>query len=204
MSRLENELFNLKFTVKQLNKLSAKELQKSKKAKEQVKKQLQLGDQVKAKIYASNAIRSQKESENLLGLASKVDAVRGRVETAVTMRKVTSNMQGVVGNMMKAMETMDIGKVSTIMDKFEEKFGELDVQTAYIESTISNTTAVSTPQDEVDSLLHQVADEANIELQQEMVPKNGAGKVADLSPGETIQEEDSTLANRLRALRPAT
>ncbi|KLO19876.1 hypothetical protein SCHPADRAFT_864504 [Schizopora paradoxa] len=203
MSRLESELFNLKFTVKQLNKLSTKELQKSKKAEEQVKKQLQLGNQEGARIYAANSIRNKTESLNMLRLASRIDAVRSRVETAVTMRKVTSNMQGVVANMVKAMAAMDTEKVSAIMDKFEEKFTDLDVQTAYMEDTISSTTAVSMPQDQVDDLMLRVADEANIELQQEM-NKESANKVADLSPGEALREEDSTLAERLRALRPAT
>lgn len=89
------------------------------------------------------------------------------------------------------------------MDKFEEKFTDLDVQTAYMEDTISNTTAVSMPQDQVDDLMQRVAEESNVELQQEMGSRE-TDRVADLSPGETIREEDSTLAERLRALRPAT
>jgi charged multivesicular body protein 1 len=89
------------------------------------------------------------------------------------------------------------------MDKFESQFSDLDVQTSYMEDAMSNTTAVSTPQDEVDLLMKQAAEEANIELQQDLASKDLAG-VPDLSQKETIREEDDKLAARLRALRPAT
>ena len=73
-----------------------------------------------------------------------------------------------------------------------------------MEDTMSSTTAVSMPTDQVDLLLQQVAEEANIELQHEMGDKALEGKVADLTPGEKLKEEDAKLAERLRALRPAT
>ena len=89
------------------------------------------------------------------------------------------------------------------MDKFEQQFSDLDVQTSYMEEAMSNTTAVSTPQDEVDALMRQTAEEANIELQHDLASKDVAS-VPDLALKETVGEEDDTLAARLRALRPAT
>ena len=95
-------------------------------------------------------------------------------------------------------------QISLVMDKFESQFSELDVQTSYMEDTMSSTTAVSTPQDQVDQLIQQVADEANIELQHELNSNSLQGVVEDLAPAERVMEEDSKLAERLRALRPAT
>lgn len=68
---------------------------------------------------------------------------------------------------------------------------------------MSSTTAVSAPQDQVDMLMQQLADEANIEISQEIGSKNLDGKVPDLAPGEKLRDEDTNLAERLRALRPA-
>lgn len=65
-----------------------------------------------ARIYAANAIRKQNEALNLLRLSSRIDAVASRVETAVTMRQVTGNMGQVVRGMDKAMETMNLERVS--------------------------------------------------------------------------------------------
>lgn len=64
------------------------------------------------KIYAQNAIRKQNERLNLLRLASRIDAVSSRVQTAVTMRQVTGSMKNVVVGMDKAMQSMDLEKVS--------------------------------------------------------------------------------------------
>ena len=64
-----------------------------------------------AKIYAQNAIRKQNEKLNLLRLASRIDAVSSRVQTAVTMRSVTGSMANVVKGMDGAMKSMDLEKV---------------------------------------------------------------------------------------------
>lgn len=65
-----------------------------------------------ARIYASNAIRKKSEALNLLRLSSRLDAVASRVETAVTMRQVTGNMTSVVKGMDKAMDSMNLERVS--------------------------------------------------------------------------------------------
>jgi len=42
-----------------------------------------------ARIYAENAIRKKNEGLNYLRLASRVDAVANRVQTAMTMKTVS-------------------------------------------------------------------------------------------------------------------
>ncbi|CAE6510737.1 unnamed protein product [Rhizoctonia solani] len=202
MSNLEKSLFQLKFTAKTLNRQSKKAQKDENTEKAKLKKALQQGNTDGARIYASNAIRKKNESLNLLRLASRIDAVASRVETAVTMKQVTSNMTSVVKSMDKAVENMNLERISLVMDKFESQFADLDVQTSYMEDTMQSTTAVSTPQDQIDSLMSQMADEANIELEQNM---EVGKKVPELTEGKSaVREEDDQLAERLRALRPAT
>ena len=43
-----------------------------------------------ARIYAENAIRKKNEGLNYLRLASRVDAVANRVQSAMTMKSVSS------------------------------------------------------------------------------------------------------------------
>ena len=88
------------------------------------------------------------------------------------------------------------------MDKFETQFADMDVQTSYMEDAMSSTTAVSTPQDQVDQLMRQAAEEANIELQQDLERAPDAAPA--ISANEKVGEEDANLVERLRALRPAT
>jgi charged multivesicular body protein 1 len=75
---------------------------------------IQQGHNDIARIYAQNAIRKQNERVNLLRLASRIDAVSSRVQTAVTMRQVTGSMANVVRGMDQAMKSMDLEKVSIL------------------------------------------------------------------------------------------
>jgi charged multivesicular body protein 1 len=133
---------------------------------------------------------------NLLRLASRIDAVAARVQTAVTMRKVTNSMTSVVKGMDSAMKSMNLEKISMVMDKFEQQFEDLDVQTQYMESSMGKTTTLTTPQDEVERLMHQVADEHGLELNMELgvVPQG----VASTS---TAHQEQDQLTDRLTKLR---
>ena len=77
-------------------------------------------------------------------------------------------MAGVVKGMEKAMATMDTAKVrlhgsvrnaslisvqiTQVMDKFEQQFEDVDVQTQYMDESMSETTVLSTPATEVRAL----------------------------------------------------
>jgi len=202
MSNLEKQLFQLKFTAKTLARQAKKANKDENTEKARLKKALQQGNNDGARIYASNAIRKKSEGLNLLRLASRLDAVASRVETAVTMRAVTGNMTSVVKGMDKAMDSMNLERISMVMDKFESQFADLDVQTSYMEDAMSSTTATSTPQDQIDNLLRQTAEEANIELQHDLAGKELPAGIA-APEKEVAGEEDAKLAERLRALRPA-
>lgn len=91
------------------------------------------------------------------------------------------------------------------MDKFESQFSDIDVQTKVMEEAMTSTTATSTPQDQVDLLMRQMAEEANIELEHDLASKD-VQKLPDVAAKErsAVREEDAQLADRLRALRPAT
>jgi charged multivesicular body protein 1 len=106
-------------------------------------------------------------------------------------------MANVVRGMDVAMNSMDLEKISAIMDRFETQFEDLDVATGYYENATSSATAVGTPQEDVDKLMSQVADEAGVELQTEM---NGAEAPKKIDAGG-VEEREEGLGDRLRALR---
>lgn len=69
-------------------------------------------------------------------------------------------MAGVVKAMDSAMRSMNLEKISGLMDKFEKQFEDLDVQTNCMDTAMSQTTTTSVPQNDVDLLMQQAADEA--------------------------------------------
>jgi hypothetical protein len=72
------------------------------------------------------------------------------------------------------------------MDTFESQFADLDVATGYYENATSNATAMVTPQEDVDRLMGQVADEAGLEMKQDL-----PAAVVKQKMGPTEQEENT-------------
>ncbi|RKP09746.1 Snf7 family [Thamnocephalis sphaerospora] len=187
------------FTVKTLQRQAKRCNKDEETEKRKVKKAIQQGNMDGARIYAANAIRKKNEALNLLRLGSRVDAVASRVQTAVTMRQVTNSMASVVSGMDRALDTMNLEKISMIMDKFESQFEDIDVQTQCMEGAMVGVTAQSTPQVEVDALMQQVADEAGLELKHEL----GEAAVPVGRLGEEEKERTDELTERLAKLRNA-
>ncbi|XP_072519816.1 charged multivesicular body protein 1b-like isoform X2 [Salminus brasiliensis] len=196
MSSMEKHLFNLKFAAKELER-NAKKCDKEEKAeKAKVKKAIQKGNMEVARIHAENAIRQKNQSINFLRMSARVDAVATRVQTAVTMNKVTKSMAGVVKSMDSTLKSMNLEKISALMDKFECQFETLDVQTAQMEDTMGNTTTLTTPQNEVESLMHEMADEAGLDLNMEL-PQEQTGSIGT----SVASAEQDELSRRLARLR---
>lgn len=83
------------------------------------------------------------------------------------------------------------------MDKFEQQCENLNVQTSYMDGTMMSTTGLTTPTDQVESLIMQVADEHGLEV------KMAIGS-APTAAGETVSpEKDDALTQRLNMLRNA-
>jgi charged multivesicular body protein 1 len=194
---MEKHLFNLKFASKELERNSKKCEKEEKVEKLKCKKAIQKGNIEGAKIHAENAIRQKSQALNYLRMSARVDAVASRVQTAVTTKRVTQSMTGVVKAMDAAMKSMSLEKVSSVMDKFEKQFEDLDVQSSYMENTMSSTTTVSVPQNDVDNLMQQVADEAGLELNMEL-PQGETGSIGTATAASVEQDE---LSQRLAKLR---
>lgn len=52
-------------------------------------------------------------------MSARVDVMAARVQTAVTMGKVTKSMEGVVNSMDVTLRCVNLEKISVLMDKFE-------------------------------------------------------------------------------------
>uniref|UniRef100_F6RC54 Charged multivesicular body protein 1A n=2 Tax=Bovidae TaxID=9895 RepID=F6RC54_BOVIN len=146
---MDDTLFQLKFTAKQLEKL-AKKAEKDSKAEQ-------------AKV-----------------------------------KKVTKNMAQVTKALDRALSTMDLQKVSAVMDRFEQQVQNLDVHTSVMEDSMSSATTLTTPQEQVDSLILQIAEENGLEVldQLSQLPE-GASAVGESS----VRSQEDQLSRRLAALR---
>lgn len=122
-----------------------------------------------------------------------MDAVAARVQTAVTMGKVTKSMAGVVKSM-DDVEDHEPRKDLRLMDKFEHQFETLDVQTQQMEDTMSSTTTLTTPRARWTCC--GKPNEAGLDLNMEL-PQGQTGSVGT----SVASAEQDELSQRLARLR---
>jgi len=195
---MEKHLFNLKFAAKDLERNAKKSEKQEREEKSKLKKDIQKGNMEGARIHGENAIRQKNQALNYRRMSARIDAVAARVQTAVTTQKVTQSMGGVCKAMESAMKSMNLEKIANLMDRFEREFENLDVQSQVMEGTMNNTATLSAPENEVNALMHEAADEAGLELNMEL-PSAQAGSVAGSS--SQVSTEQDELTQRLAKLR---
>ncbi|KAJ1445000.1 Snf7 family [Pelagophyceae sp. CCMP2097] len=194
---LQEELINLKMTSKQMRSASKKCEKNEKVAKTNVKKAIEKGNMEGARIYAQNAIREKTQGLNYLKMSSRIDAVGQRLETAIRTNDMSKAMGNVVKGMASALQSMDVEKISRVMDSFEQQFESMDVRAGYMESSMNSTTASATPEDQVDGLISQIADEHQLDVSFAL---DDAGTMGTKVPAQPAKKEDADLASRLDAL----
>lgn len=195
---MEKHLFNLKFAAKDLERNAKKCEKTEREEKGKLKKAIQKGNMEGAKIHAENAIRQKNQALNYRRMSARIDAVSARVQTALTTQKVTGSMAGVVKSMEQAMRSMNLEKVSQLMDRFETQFENLDVQSQVMENTMCNSSTLTTPQSQVDSLMQEVADEAGLELNLDL-PSAQQSTVGQSTASASGEQDE--LSQRLAKLR---
>lgn len=196
---MDDMIFNLRFTTKQLERLSKKAEKEQKVQQGKVKKAIQQKNVEGARIYAENAIRKKNEGLNYLRMAARVDAVSSKVQSALTMKEVTKNIAGVSKGLDKAMKSMDLEKVGKIMENFEKQFEDLDVRSSTLEDAMGTATTLTTPQSQVEALIQEVADEAGLDIEDQL--KDVSPTSASLRSQAEASNPEDNLSRRLQALR---
>merc|ERR1719181_1578522 len=111
-------------------------------------------------------------------------------------------MKGVVKGMRRVLDTMIPEVISKVLDKFEKQFEDLDVVSSYMNDSMGATTACATPEDEVDSLMQEVADEHGLDFKKDIAAAPDTevatkSATADAAPAGA----EADLAARLEALK---
>jgi charged multivesicular body protein 1 len=197
MADLQNVLFNVKFTSKQLAKSSKKAEKGAEVERKKVASAMQKGNPEAAKIYAESSIRKKNESLTLLRLSARLDGAASRINTAIQMRMVTQAMGQTVKGMDKVLETMDPMKITGLMDHFEKQTGALDQNMEMVQSGMEGSEASTVPSSEVEAMLEQLGAEQNLNTREKMTNAQGT----NLDP---LLLEDEEMTARLNKLKNST
>ncbi|KAH7565416.1 hypothetical protein JRO89_XS09G0204200 [Xanthoceras sorbifolium] len=195
--KLLNQIMDLKFTSKSLQRQARKCEKEEKAEKLKVKKAIEKGNMDGARIYAENSIRKRTEQMNYLRLASRLDAVVARLDTQAKMTTINKSMGNIVKSLESTLATGNLQKMSETMDQFEKQFVNMEVQAEFMESAMAGSTSLSTPEGEVNSLMQQVADDYGLEVSVGL-PQPAAHAVP-VKQQEKVDEDD--LSRRLAELK---
>lgn len=193
-------MFELKMCEKQMERLSKKAEKEQMAQKKKMVTAMKQGNVEGARIYAENCIRKKQESLSYLRMASRLDGVKSRVQSAMAMQGVTKNMSGAVGSLDKALKAMDLEKISQVMGQFESQFEDLDVRTNVMEDSMAAATTLSTPKSDVDALIQQVAEEAGLDMVSALPGMESVGELSAVGEKTKAKEMDE-LDQRLASLR---
>ncbi|KAE8651298.1 hypothetical protein Csa_002473 [Cucumis sativus] len=195
--KLLNQIMELKFTAKSLQRQARKCEKEEKSEKLKIKKAMEKGNMDGARIYAENAIRKRTEQMNYLRLSSRLDAVVARLDTQAKMSTINKSMGSIVKSLESTLATGNLQKMSETMDQFEKQFVNMEVQAEFMENAMAGSTSLSTPEGEVNSLMQQVADDYGLEVSVGL-PQPAAHAVPARET-EKIDEDD--LSRRLAELK---
>nr|ABK21937.1 unknown [Picea sitchensis]ABK25909.1 unknown [Picea sitchensis] len=194
--KLMNQIMDLKITSKSLQRQSRKCEKEEKAEKLKVKKAIEKGNMDGARIYAENSIRKHNEQLNYMRLASRLDAVVSRLDTQAKMMTINKSMTSIVKALDSALATGNLQKMSETMDQFETQFVNMEVQSQFVENAMAGSTSLSTPEDQVNTLMQQVADDYGLEVSVGL--PQAAGHAIPTKP-EKVEEDD--LSRRLAELK---
>lgn len=198
--QLQNQVFELRFAVKQLERASKKCEALEKKERKKLAEAMKTGNQEIARLRAENAIRHKTQALNYLRLSARMDAVAVRLQNAGNITALGKQMQSVNRVINGAIKTMDFEKSTMTMEQFEKQCQDLDVALVSMEKGLEISAATVTPHDDVEHLMREVADENNIEFQSDLEQLGTLKKEGKVKEDAVVETEEESLQRRLKEL----
>ncbi len=139
--KLDEALFDMKFSAKQMRKESEKLAKDEAKEKALAAKALAKGQIEVARTHGVNAIQSKNLSLQMLQTSSKIDGCSKRLEHAMRLNQVSKTMESVVNSIGTGLKSMDPAKITLSMSAFEKAFENIEVAVGAMGGAMETSTA---------------------------------------------------------------
>ncbi|KAF1953620.1 hypothetical protein CC80DRAFT_494513 [Byssothecium circinans] len=194
--KMINTLADLKVAQNQLKRESLRAGKAEGKETKLMEKEMKKNNTELARLHAQNAVRKRKEKGDFLKRASEIDALAGKVQNIAKSQTLAITFEGITRRLNVAVATMSPDRIASVTMEFEEQVDRVDTASELMHNSSMSMTATSMPQDEVDRMMAEAADNIGVKLSQDLmgVPAS-KGTI-----GQGTEEEDG-LSERLRALR---
>eukprot|EP00347_Sterkiella_histriomuscorum_P018037 403347029 len=201
--KVEDQLFDAAFEMRQQSKMLEKEsqkiMQKEAQEKQKIAQALKKNDLESAKIYAETAIRTRKEAINVQRFSAKMGAVAAKLDSAYRTQQISQQIKSCVPKLNSCLKHMNKLQISEQMMNFEKVFEDLDVKTADISGALESVTGSSVQQDEVNALIMQLQQEQGLDVGGSL-QSVGAGKLPQKQSNQQ-QQDVNDMQRQLDALK---
>ncbi|GAO13580.1 uncharacterized protein UV8b_05856 [Ustilaginoidea virens] len=191
--------FQARFQAKQARREAQKAAKQDPVLKKQIQDLLKRGETQKAYQKAKMLLSKQ-------ALASQMDQVADMAELSAAQIQANNAMNRMTHMMAQSSKVMTVAQKNAtpakslgVLEQFKEQNEEYAMTNSIYQDAFAQSTSTQVPEDAVHDLLGQLADDAGIELNQELSKATPAEQ--EPVSAEVTNEEEEKLKQRLRALR---
>lgn len=183
-----DRVYELKFSVKTLEKQAQRCESEATKEKDRAAKEVKKGNWDGARQRVQNVSRKRAERLKYLNLASRLDSMASQLDTHAKMDQVDASLTSAVASLTKSLDQKRLEQVTSTMEQLERKMEDMEVHTSQIMQAGGEETYHNREQE--DEMLRELADQAGVEASLD-VPS--AAK-AQSQPLPSQERENSQLA----------
>ena len=150
-------IFQMKMTSKRLSREAKRCEKEQKKNLQKVEVTLKKGDEESARMYVENSQRNKMEARRYQTLASKLDAMAGRIKSNAystdVMKHLTHNVTPVL---QKEANNMNLEQLCMNLENFQEAFDKMEINANIANQNFSNMAYNGMSTDETDNIMQQM------------------------------------------------
>ncbi|OAA35400.1 hypothetical protein NOR_07979 [Metarhizium rileyi] len=180
--------FQARFQAKQARREAQKAAKQDPVLKKQIQELLKKGETQKAYQKAKMLLSKQ-------ALASQMDQVADMAELSAAQIQANNSMNRMTHMMSQSSKSLGV------LENFKEQNEEYAMTNSIYQDAFAQSTSAQVPEDAVHELLGKLADDAGIELSQQLSEATPAEAEPAGTAAEVTAEDEDKLQQRLRALR---
>ncbi|CCC08670.1 hypothetical protein SMACR_06857 [Sordaria macrospora] len=200
--------FQARFNAKQARREAQKALKQDNELKKQIQNLLKKGETAQAAQKARMLLAKQAIAQQMDQAADMAELSVAQIQANNAMNRMTYMMAQSSKTMSRAQRSVNPEKTLLTLEQYKQQNEEYAMSNGIYTDAMTQSTSVQVSDDAVHELLGKLADDAGLELGQELnkasaskVDPNAAAQQAVSQTAEPTPEEEDALQQRLRALR---
>lgn len=195
--------FQARFNAKQARREAAKAQKADSDLKKQIQTLLKKGETQQAYQKARMLLAKQAIAQQMDQAADVAELSVAQIQANNAMNRMTAMMAQSSRTMSRAQKNMNPEKTLVTLEQFKNQNEEYAMSNGIYQDAMTQSTSVQVSEDAVHELLGKLADDAGVELSQELASASASKEepVKENATTEPTPEQEDALQQRLRALR---